>query len=237
MPFFSKKSLDFLQDIRENNNKEWFENNRYRYDEYILNPSRAFVQEFGEHLQALVPNITAIPKINGSLFRIFRDVRLSRDKTPLKSRIGIVFWRGSGKRLQSASFYLHFSPDELLLASGIRGFSKDSLSGYRTYIQDERHAQALESIMISLKKKGYDFPAPHYKRYPRGFSKEMPYAHLSLYAAMFAYKIIDPKMIYHDNLIAMAYETYEDLLPLFEWIYEMSLTIEITDIKAKSLHL
>ena len=124
MSFFSKKSLDFLSDIRENNNKEWFENNRHIYDEVILNPSRKFVVEFGEHLQVLVPTIKAIAKINGSLFRIFRDVRLSKDKTPLKSRIGLVFWRGSGKRLQSASFYLHFSPDELLFASGIRGFSK-----------------------------------------------------------------------------------------------------------------
>ncbi len=237
MAFFSKKSVDFLQDIRENNNKEWFENNRYRYDEFILNPSRAFVVEFGEHLQALVPNIKAIPKINASLFRIFRDVRLSKDKTPLKSRIGIVFWRGSGKRLQSASFYLHFSPDELLFASGIRGFSKDSLEGYRAYIKNERHAQSLETIMIRLKEKGYAFPEPHYKRYPRGFDKDMPYAHLSLYAAMFAYKVLEPEMIYHDKLIDEAFKVYEDLLPLFEWIYAMSLTFDIKDAKGKSLHL
>lgn len=237
MDFFSKESITFLQDIRENNNKVWFENNRYRYDDFILNPSRAFVIEFGEHLQALVPNINAIPKINGSLFRIFRDVRLSKDKTPLKSRIGIVFWRGSGKRLQSASFYMHFSPDHLLLASGIRGFSKDSLAGYRNYIKIPRHAKALDTIMIALKEKGYSFPTPHYKRYPRGFDKDMPYAHLSLYAAMFAYKEMKPEMIYHDSLIEIAFNIYEDLLPLFEWIYEMSLTFEITDAKAKSLHL
>jgi len=237
MAFFSKASLDFLSQIRENNNKEWFENHRHIYEEVILNPSRAFVVEFGEHLQVLVPTIKAIPKINGSLFRIFRDVRLSKDKTPLKSRIGIVFWQGSGKRLQSASFYLHFSPDTLLFASGIRGFSKDSLDGYREYIKDDRHASALETIMISLKEKGYSFPEPHYKRYPRGFDKDMPYAHLSLYAAMFAYKVVKPELIYHDSLVEMAFGVYEDLLPLFEWIYAMSLTFDIKDAKGKSLHL
>ncbi len=237
MTFFSKESLAFLSDIRENNNKVWFEENRYRYDDYILTPSRAFVVEFGEHLQALVPQIKAIPKINGSLFRIFRDVRLSKDKTPLKSRIGIVFWRGSGKRLQSASFYLHFSPDVLFFASGIRGFSKDSLAGYRAYIKDARHASALDAIMIDLKAKGYAFPEPHYKRYPRGFDKDTPYAHLSLYASMFAYKEVAAEMIYHERLIEEAFKVYEDLLPLFEWIYAMSLTFEITDAKGKSLHL
>ncbi len=237
MTFFSKESLDLLSDIRENNNKVWFEANRHRYDDYILNPSRAFVVEFGEHLQALVPQIKAIPKINGSLFRIFRDVRLSKDKTPLKSRIGIVFWRGSGKRLQSATFYLHFSPDVLLFASGIRGFSKDSLAGYRAYIKHEQHARELDAIMIDLKAKGYAFPEPHYKRYPKGFDKDTPYAHLSLYAAMFAYKEVKPEIIYHDDLIEKAFKIYEDLLPLFEWIYAMSLTFEITDAKGKSLHL
>jgi len=237
MAFFSKKSLDFLSDIRENNNKEWFENHRHVYEEVILNPSRAFVIEFGEHLQVLVPTIKAVAKINGSLFRIFRDVRLSKDKTPLKSRIGIVFWQGAGKRLQSASFYLHFSPDELLLASGIRGFSKDSLDGYREYIKDERHAAALEAIMIELKAKGYAFPKPHYKRYPRGFDKDAPYAYLSLYAAMFAYKVLPPENIYHDSLIEDAFKIYEDLLPLQQWIYAMSLTFEIKDLKGKSLHL
>ena len=237
MKFFTEESIDFLRDIRDNNNKEWFENNRYHYDDFILNPSRAFVTEFGEHLQALVPNIKAIPKINASLFRIFRDVRLSKDKTPLKSRIGLVFWRGSGKRLQSASFYLHFSPDELFIASGIRGFSKDSLAGYRAYIKDVRNAKALDTIMIALKKKGYIFPEPHYKRYPRGFDKESPYAYLSLYASMFAYKSVAPARIYHDSFIDDLYGVYEELLPLFEWIYAMSLTFEITDAKGKSLHL
>lgn len=237
MTFFSKESLRFLEDIRNNNNKVWFEAHRDEYESLILEPSRRFVVEMGEHLQALVPTINAIPKINASLFRIYRDVRLSKDKTPLKSRIGIVFWRGGGKRLQSASFYIHFSPDELLVASGIRGFSKDSLAGYREYIKDERHAAALEAIMIDLKSKGFHFPTPHYKRYPRGFDKTSPYAHLSLYAAMFAYKQFEPKMIYHDSIIEDLYAVYEELLPLFEWIYEMSLTCEITDAKGKSLHL
>ena len=235
--FFTKESIQFLEEIRENNNKVWFEANRHRYESYILDPSRAFVVEMGEHLQALVPNINAIPKINASLFRIFRDIRLSKDKTPLKSRIGIVFWRGSGRRLQSASFYIHFSPDCLLVASGIRGFSKDALAGYREYIKDPRHAAQLEAIMIALKEKGYLFPDAHYKRYPRGFVKSMPHAHLSLYAAMFAYKELDAKMIYHDNLIDRLYAMYEEMLPLFEWIYEMSLTFEITEEKGKSLHL
>ena len=80
---FSKEALDFLQEIRENNTKEWFEANRERYEKLILEPSRAYVEEMGEHLMALVPTINAVPKINGSLFRIDRDIRFRKDKTPI----------------------------------------------------------------------------------------------------------------------------------------------------------
>ncbi len=106
---FSKETIPFLKAIRENNNKEWFANHKAEYENLILNPSRLFVTEMGEHLQALEPTINAEPKINKSLFRIYRDTRrMGSNKEPIKSRIGIIFWQGNSKRLQSSSFYLHF---------------------------------------------------------------------------------------------------------------------------------
>jgi len=132
---FSKKTLPFLESIRQNNNKTWFEAHKDEYEKLILNPSRAFVEEMGEHLQALEPTINAVPKINKSLYRIYRDTRrMGANKEPIKSRIGIIFWQGSGKRMQSSSFYLHFSPDELFVAAGVRWFEKPMLDAYREYI-------------------------------------------------------------------------------------------------------
>jgi len=237
MKFFKKEAIDFLEKLRDNNTKEWFLDHKDEYEELILEPSKKFVQEMGEELCVLVENIKAIPKINSSLFRIYRDIRLSKDKTPMKSRIGIIFWRGSGKRLQSASFYIHFSPDELLVACGIRGFSKDSLDGYREYIKCEKNAASLTKILDDIKSKGYNIPDPKYKRYPRGFDKDDEFSDLSLYASMFAYKSLDPKVIYSDSLIDTLYKIYSDLVPLFEWIYELSLTFEIKDSSGKSLSL
>jgi uncharacterized protein (TIGR02453 family) len=237
MVFFKKEAIEFLENLRDNNTKEWFLDHRDEYEELILEPSKRFVEEMGEELCALVPNIKAIPKINGSLFRIYRDIRLSRDKTPMKSRIGIVFWRGSGKRLQSSSFYIHFSPDELLVASGIRGFSKDSLDGFREYIKCEKNASNLTKILDDIKSKGYKLPDPKYKRYPRGFDKDDEFSDLALYGSMFAYKSLDPKFIYSDELTDTLFKIYHDLLPLFEWIYDMSLTFDIKDPNGKSLSL
>lgn len=225
---FSKKTLPFLKSIRANNNKEWFAAHKSEYEELILNPSRAFVLEMGEHLQALEPTINAIPKINQSLFRIYRDTRrMGANKEPIKSRIGIIFWQGRAKRLQSSCFYLHFSPDELFVAVGIRWFEKPFLDAYREYIKDDVKRVELDKLLEFLKAKGYDILPKGYKRYPRGFSADMPSVDLSLYKGMAAFKVLDPKIIEDgDLMIDTLYKIYEDLHPLQEWMYDLSLLVD-----------
>ena len=222
---FDKRTLPFLKSIRENNNKEWFEAHRSEYENYILNPSRAFVEEFGEHLMALEPTINAEAKINKSLYRIFRDTRrMGANKAPIKHRIGIIFWQGRGKRMQSSSFYLHFSPDELFVSAGVRWFEKPMLDAYREYIKDSYKRERLNKLLHSLMEKGYSVIEKGYKRFPRGVNANMMYSHLFLYKGMATYKILDPKIIEDgEKLIDTLYKIYEDMLPLQQIVYEISL--------------
>ena len=227
---FDKKALTFLSDIRKNNDKEWFEAHRTEYDNLILNPSRAFVEEMGEHLQALEPSINFSPKINKSLYRIYRDTRrMGANKVPIKHRIGFIFWQGSGKRMQSSSFYLHFSPDELMVATGVRWFEKPMLDAYREYIKDDTKRSELQEILTTIKDKGkgYTHLEKGYKRYPRDFDAQMSNADLSLYKGMATFKVLDPMAICDgEKLIATLYEIYEDMLPLHQFMYEVSLRIK-----------
>jgi uncharacterized protein (TIGR02453 family) len=225
---FSKKTLPFLEAIKANNNKEWFEAHKSEYQELILEPSRAFVVEMGEHLMALEPTIHAIPKINGSLFRIYRDIRrMGVNKAPIKSRIGIIFWQGRIKRLQSSCFYMHFSPDELFVAVGVRWFEKPLLDAYRAYISDEEKRVALGSVLEKIMACGYEVIPKEYKRYPKGFTKDMPSADLSLYKGLATYKILPPQLIEDgEAMIAQLYEIYEAMLPLQQIMYEITLMVE-----------
>ncbi len=225
---FSKKTLPFLKAIKKNNNKEWFEAHRSEYEELILNPSRAFVSEMGEHLQALEPTINFSPKINKSLYRIYRDTRrMGANKTPLKHRIGFIFWQGNNKRMQSSSFYMHFSPDELYVATGVRWFEKPMLDAYREYILDDVKRSELETILESIRAKGYTHLEKGYKRYPRGFNAEMSNADLSLYKGMATVKVLDPRLIENgEKLIETLYKIYEDMLPLQKYMYEVSLRVK-----------
>jgi len=225
---FSEKTLVFLKAIKKNNNKEWFEANRDQYDKYILNPSRLFVEEFGEHLMALEPTINFSPKINKSLFRIFRDTRrMGAIKIPLKSKIGFIFWQGSGKRLQNSGFYMHFSPDELFVAVGVRWFEKPMLDAYREYIKDENKRDNLAKTLDKLLKHGYKVIEKGYKRFPRGFNADISNADLSLYKGMAIYTILDPNLIVNgDKLISTLYDIYEKMLPLQQIMYEVSLRVK-----------
>lgn len=226
---YPKKALAFLASIRKNNNKEWFLAHKNEYENLILNPSRSFVIEMGEHLQALEPTIHAIPKINKSLYRIYRDTRrMGANKEPIKHRIGIIFWQGNNKRMQSSSFYLHFSPEELYVAVGTRWFEKPMLDAYREYISDESRRIYLENTLTSIKEKdsGYTHLEKGYKRYPRGFHKDMKSADLALYKGMATYKILNPHLIEDgDKLIETLYKIYEDMLPLQKIMYEISLRV------------
>ena len=225
---FSKKTLSFLKAIKKNNNKEWFEAHRIEYEELILNPSRAFVSEMGEHLQALEPTINFSPKINKSLYRIYRDTRrMGANKAPLKHRIGFIFWQGNNKRMQSSSFYMHFSPDELYVATGVRWFEKPMLDAYREYILDDSKRSELEMILESIRAKGYTHLEKGYKRYPRGFNVEMSNADLSLYKGMATFKVLDPHLIENgEELIDTLYKIYADMLPLQKYMYEVSLRVK-----------
>jgi len=225
---FGEGALDFLSAIRKNNNKEWFAAHKNEYEKLILEPSRLFVVEMGEHLQALEPTIHAIPKINKSLYRIYRDTRrMGANKEPIKSRIGVIFWQGRTKRMQSSSFYMHFSPDELYVATGVRWFEKPMLDAFREYILNEQRRVELDEILSSIRAKGYTHLEKGYKRYPRGFNAQMPSADLALYKGMATYKILDPKLIYDgEKLVDTLYKIYEDMLPLQQYMYEVSLRVK-----------
>lgn len=223
-------ALSFLKEIRKNNNKEWFEAHRDEYEKAILNPSKAFVVEMGEHLLALEPTVDAEPKINKSLFKMYRDVRrMGENKEPMKSKIGFIFPQGgwSGCRLQKSSFYLHFSPDELFAAVGVRWFNKPMLDAYRDYIKDDKRRDTLAMVLKRLGDMGYSTIEKGYKKYPRGFNSEISNVDLSLYKGMATYKILEPKLIEDgDKLIDTLYKIYEDMLPLQQIVYEISLRVK-----------
>ena len=219
---FTQEGLDFLDQVKANNTKVWFEEHRHIWEETILKPNIAYVEEMGEHLIALVPFIKALPKVSGSLFRIYKDTRFSHDKTPIKTKIGILFWQGNTHRMQSASFYMHYTSSEVFVATGIRSFKPPLLKKYREYIKNDQNAQNLHTVLEKLHQKGIKIVEPHFKRFPQGFNEEDKYAYLSQFNAMYAYTTFKPNETFKSTkIINKNFKFYEETQELFNWLYEM----------------
>jgi len=220
---FPKEGLDFLNQIIINNSKEWLDAHREEYERFIVTPNKAYVEEMGEHLQILVPTIHAIPKTNKSLFRIYRDARFHLND-PIKTRIGIIFWQGSGHRMQSSSFYMHYDPFEVFVATGIRNFKPTLLKTYREYIQNNEKRTELHYILENIKKNGYLIPEAKYKKMPRGCDAEDSHSYLYKMGAVYAYTTFPPDETFHSEaIIDRNFRIYEEMLPLQQWLYELTL--------------
>jgi uncharacterized protein (TIGR02453 family) len=106
--YFTPAVFAFLKELEENNNKQWWEENKDRYITIIREPAKEFIVDFGESLGGLSEHFTADTRTNGgSLMRPYRDVRFSRDKTPYKTNIGIQFRHEMGKDVHAPGFYVH----------------------------------------------------------------------------------------------------------------------------------
>lgn len=216
---FSKETIKFFEDLTTNNNKTWFNENKKDYEKYVMEPARTFVIKMGERLYELSPDINAIPLVNKSLFRLNRDVRFSKDKSPYKTNMGILFWEGTRKRMECPGFYFHVESNKLMLGGGLHKFTKDIMDSYRKQVAKEKSGKALVDIIENLKLENIDIGGLHYKRVPRGFDDDNPNAELLKYNGL--YTMINSKIpneFYSEKLIEYCYERFKKSYPLNEWI-------------------
>lgn len=116
---FDSSLFTFLEELSRNNNREWFQENKLRYESEVKEPMRRFIADFGPHLYTISPHFVADPRANdGSLFRIYRDVRFSKDKSPYKTNAGAQFRHEAARNVHTPGFYLHLEPGRIFIASG-----------------------------------------------------------------------------------------------------------------------
>ena len=117
---FGPELFSFLTELRANNDREWFAANKVRYEEHLLEPALAFIDEFAPRLEEISPHFRADARPSGgSLFRIYRDTRFSKDKSPYKTNVGIHFRHERAKDAPAPGYYLHIGPDEVFAGGGL----------------------------------------------------------------------------------------------------------------------
>lgn len=113
-------TLKFLRALKRNNDRDWFNKNKSRYEAAVLEPSLAFIADLSTSMKAIAPRFQAIPKKSGgSLMRIYRDTRFSKDKSPYKTNIGMHVRHEVGKDVHAPGFYIHVEPKSIFLGVGL----------------------------------------------------------------------------------------------------------------------
>src|SRR5665213_2366294 len=128
---FPAATGEFLTGIAAHNDKTWFDAHRSRYEAGYVEPARRFVTAIGPRLRAISPTVQFEPKVNGSIGRINRDIRFSKDKRPYKSSLMLWFWHGDRKGWDTPGFYFSLSPEKIFLGTGMHGLEKEALERFR----------------------------------------------------------------------------------------------------------
>jgi len=117
---FTQATFKFLEALAVNNERPWFDAHKQEYEDLVRTPALDFISRMSDEMPAISRHFLAQPKkVGGSLMRVYRDTRFSRDKTPYKTNIGIQFRHELGKDVHAPGYYLHIAPEECFLAVGL----------------------------------------------------------------------------------------------------------------------
>ena len=167
---FTKATFQFLSDLEANNSKDWFDANRDRYETLWKEAALDFIATVSDRMAALQPSLQAVPKLNGSLRRINRDVRFSKDKSPYSGRLHMVFWAGDHPN-RSPGMHIVLNPGGVGYGAGQWAFEPSALATIRRRIAG-KEGEALIGAIDLAGKVGCRMGEPDLARLPKGFDAD-----------------------------------------------------------------
>jgi uncharacterized protein (TIGR02453 family) len=213
----TQSTLQFLNDLHKNNTREWYHANKDWYKEAFGN--------FEDLVAMLLHTISDFDtSVMGTepkdcLFRIYRDIRFSKDKTPYKTWFGAAMKSGGRKQIGSG-YYIHVSPKQVYLAGGIWHPEKDTLDMIRDHIvawpKKIERVVTDKNFIESFGELGGD----QLKTAPRGFPKDHPQIQWLRHKDLIVSTQVDPKLVLSETFIQKAGKIYEKMLPLNQFITE-----------------
>ncbi len=219
---FGKETVRFLAELHAHNDKRWFDAHRDAYESAYLAPAQAFVAALAPKLGKVDRAVHAEPRVNGSILRINRDIRFSKDKTPYKDHLDLWFWSGDEKGWDSSGFFFRLTADKLLLGAGMHGFAPPVLARYRAAVLDEQRGEALVKIVKKLRAAGYNVGTESYKKVPAGVPADHPRAALLKHGGLHAgWEGKHPPALKSAACVDFVAGHYKAIAPLHRWLLEI----------------
>ena len=217
---FEKEALQFFHELTLEMNREWFEANKARYTRLWVEPMKALLGDVSGRLaKTYAPIKLGEPKV----FRIHRDVRFSKDKTPYKTNAAGMIALHSKKPIDGgcSALYLHIGIDEEYIGAGTYFFDDKQLPRWRKLVAAEKTGREIGKLVGKLRKAGYQVGGhDDYKKVPKGFDPEHPRAELLRMRGLTAGFPAIPRGVVHKAAFAdWLVQHGKAVAPLVTWIY------------------
>jgi uncharacterized protein (TIGR02453 family) len=209
----------FLKGLAAHNNKPWFDAHRADYDAYYVAPAIAFVDALGPRLRKIAPGIQYEPRINGSIFRINRDVRFAKDKSPYQTKLDLWFWHGDRKGWNAPGFFLRLAPDSVGMGAGMHNLAGPELARFREAVVADRSGKALVKVIAGVAAAGpYEVRGATRKTVPRGFAVDGPRAELLLHESLWANYETTPAEAMKPTFVDFCVGHLKAMAPIARWL-------------------
>lgn len=173
-PYVTPRTFAFLRQLAANNDRGWFEANKPRYLAEVRDPMLRFIADFAPRLARISKHMVADPRpVGGSLFRIYRDTRFAKDKSPYKTHVGLSFRHEAGRDVHGPVFYLHLEPGTVFAAAGMWHPPAEAVKQVRDAIVE--HPEAWKRATRGRRGVALDEDGGALKRPPRGYDPAHPF--------------------------------------------------------------
>jgi uncharacterized protein (TIGR02453 family) len=222
---FRPEAIDFLAELAQNNDRSWFQPRKGDYERLLKEPMEAFVAAIAEAFAAHAVPLQADPKT--SIFRIYRDTRFAKDKSPYKTNVGASFpWvEGAGGDASMShtehggGAYFHLQPGESFAGGGMWHPSKPLLDSFRaTILDDEGRVRAALEDAAFLAEFGPIRSHETLKRVPPGFPPDHPMADLARYKDLTFGRRLSDDEVYSPDLPDILARSYAKATPVFRFL-------------------
>ncbi len=211
-------SLGFLKDLSKNNNRDWFHDNKKRYEKELKKPFEGMIGAIIQEVQKVDPTVVVTPK--QAIFRIYRDTRFSKDKSPYKTHVSAVIAPGGTKQKEYPGMYIHVEPGMLMLGGGAYFLDTQSLYQVRQFIT--LNVKRFENIISNPEfvEKFETLKGEKNKRLPKEFMEAAETQPL-LYNKQFYYMAeLDPKNVLREDFVPFVMEYYHAAKPFNDFLVE-----------------
>lgn len=218
---FPKQGIEFLKRLKRNNNRPWFQRHKHEYEEHVRFPMQCLIATLAQKMIDSVPEIEFNPR--KSIYRIYRDVRFSKNKAPYKTNIAASFEpRGRKQPTETPGLYLGIEPGEIFIGGGLYMPTGEQLKAIRHAIAHQPEEFLAVVTSKRFKKEFGEIEGEKLQKAPLGYPKDHPMIEHLRYKQFYVGKILDHSPCLKPDFVDTVAAVFADTMPLVRWLLRVT---------------